>query len=64
MDDRTDAIGWRRTGLAVQQAPVNDGSLSWQESTAYKHITLHVREPKGYEYIVNSIVTARPGAYP
>ena len=44
--------------------PVNDGSLSWQESTAYKHITLHVREPKGYEYIVNSIVTARPGAYP
>jgi len=44
--------------------PVNDGSLRWQESTAYKHITLQVREPKGYEYIVNSIVTARPGAYP
>jgi type II secretory pathway pseudopilin PulG len=50
--------GWPITG------PVNDGSLRWQESTAYKSIIVYVREPKGYEYIVNSIVTARPGAYP
>ena len=44
--------------------PVNDGSLRWQESTTYKQITVYVREPKGYEYIANTIVTARPGAYP
>jgi hypothetical protein len=44
--------------------PANDGSLRWQESTSYKRITVYVREPKGYEYIANPIVTARPGAYP
>jgi hypothetical protein len=49
---------WPATG------PVNDGSLRWQESTAYKSIFVYVREPKGYEYIVSSIVTARPVAYP
>jgi hypothetical protein len=43
---------------------VIDGDLRWQESTSYKHITVYVREPKGYEYIANTIVTARPGAYP
>ena len=45
-------------------SPVNDGSLRWQESTAYKSITVYVREPKGYEYVASTIVTARPGAYP
>lgn len=43
---------------------LDDGTLRWKESTSYKRITVYVREPKGYEYIVNSIVTARPGAYP
>lgn len=43
---------------------VDDGDLRWQESTVYKHITVYVLEPKGYEYIVNTVVTARPGAYP
>jgi Tfp pilus assembly protein PilE len=45
-------------------SPVNDGSLRWQESTAYKSITVYVREPKGHEYATSTIVTARPGAYP
>jgi type II secretory pathway pseudopilin PulG len=45
-------------------AIINDGDLLWRESTTYKHIAVNVREPKGYEYIANSIVTARPGAYP
>jgi hypothetical protein len=44
--------------------PVSDGSLCWKESTVYKRVTVYVREPKGYEYTVNSIVAARPGAYP
>lgn len=43
---------------------VDDGSLRWQESTVYKLITVHVREPKGYEYTATTIVTARPGVYP
>lgn len=51
---------WPNTGSAT----VNDGSLRWQESTPYKLITVCVREPKGFEYVVNSLVTARPGAYP
>lgn len=45
-------------------AHVDDGSLRWRESTPYKLITVSVREPKGFEYVVNSIVTARPWAYP
>ena len=48
----------------ARSATVNDGALRWQESTSYKGITVYVREPKGFEYVVNSIVTARPGAYP
>lgn len=51
---------WPTTGSST----VNDGSMRWQESTSYKRITVYVREPKGYEYIANTIVTARPGAYP
>lgn len=51
---------WPNTGSAI----VNDGSLRWQESTPYKIITIYVREPKGFEYVVNSLVTARPGVYP
>jgi type II secretory pathway pseudopilin PulG len=51
---------WPTTGSST----VNDGSLRWQESTSYKHVTVYVREPKGHEYIANTIVTARPGAYP
>lgn len=51
---------WPNTGSAI----VNDGTLRWQESTPYKLITIYVREPKGFEYVINSIVTARPGAYP
>ena len=49
---------WPTTGS------VNDGSLRWQESTAYKRVTVYIKEPKGHEYIANTIVTARPGAYP
>jgi hypothetical protein len=56
------------TGSVEPTWPVSgsiiDGSLCWREGTAYKHITVYVREPKGHEYIVSSIVTARPGAYP
>jgi len=48
----------------TRSATANDGALRWQESTSYKVITVYVREPKGFEYVVNSIVTARPGAYP
>lgn len=51
---------WPTTGSFA----INDGSLRWQESSCYKLITVYVREPKGLEYVVNSIVTARPGAYP
>lgn len=49
---------------ATDSSTVNDGSLRWQESTSYKSITVYVREPKGYEYVARTIVTARPGVYP
>jgi type II secretory pathway pseudopilin PulG len=52
------------TWPTASSSTVSDGSLRWQESTAYKSITVYVREPKGYEYIATTIVTARPGAYP
>jgi len=48
----------------IRSSIVNDGSLRWQESTCYKLVTVYVREPKGLEYAVNSLVTARPGTYP
>jgi type II secretory pathway pseudopilin PulG len=51
---------WPTTGSST----ANDGSLRWQESTSYKRIAVYVREPRGNEYIVNSMVTARPGVYP
>jgi prepilin-type N-terminal cleavage/methylation domain-containing protein len=43
---------------------LDDGSLRWKESTAYKQITVYVKNPQGYEYVVNTIVSARPGVYP
>jgi hypothetical protein len=58
----TGSMGMEPTWPASGSVP--DGSLCWQESTAYNHITVYVREPKGYEYSVNTIVSARPGAYP
>lgn len=52
------------TWPSLRSSTVNDGSLRWQESTTYKHITVYIREPKGYEYVAQTLVTARPGAYP